>query len=129
MQRARPRCLLKGQSAVVEVTPSRPLCVEDYADYRVSRAWHCLFVRAFSVCLMRPACAWRTMHRVRARCAVVLAIFLVRPAVCRGLCRLQGECTSGTGTCGLACTIDATVNPAQVRQDALLPARLPFLPF
>lgn len=37
VQRARPRCLLKGQSAVVEVTPARPLCVEDYADYRVRR--------------------------------------------------------------------------------------------
>lgn len=35
VQRARPRCLLKGQSAVVEVTPARPICVEDYADYRV----------------------------------------------------------------------------------------------
>lgn len=32
--RKRPRCLLKGQSAVVEVTPARPLCVEDYADCR-----------------------------------------------------------------------------------------------
>ena len=36
VQRARPRCLLKGQSAVVEVTPARPVCVEDYSDYRVS---------------------------------------------------------------------------------------------
>lgn len=34
VQRARPRCLLKGQSAVVEVTPARPLCVEEYAEYR-----------------------------------------------------------------------------------------------
>lgn len=34
VQRLRPRCLLKGQSAVVEVTPARPICVEDYADYR-----------------------------------------------------------------------------------------------
>lgn len=30
----RPRCLLKGQSALVEVTPLQPLCVERYADYR-----------------------------------------------------------------------------------------------
>lgn len=34
VQRARPRCLLKGQSAVVEVTPARPLCLECYSDYR-----------------------------------------------------------------------------------------------
>lgn len=34
VQRARPRCLLKGQSAVVEVTPARPLCLEDYLHYR-----------------------------------------------------------------------------------------------
>ncbi len=34
VQRARPRCLLKGQSAVVEVTPTRPLCLEEYAAYR-----------------------------------------------------------------------------------------------
>ncbi|KAL4448191.1 hypothetical protein ABPG75_005410 [Micractinium tetrahymenae] len=34
VQRARPRCLLKGQSAVVEVTPARPLCLEEYAAYR-----------------------------------------------------------------------------------------------
>lgn len=39
VQRLRPRCLLKGQSAVVEVTPARPICVEDYADYRVSGRW------------------------------------------------------------------------------------------
>lgn len=32
--RRRPRCLLKGQSAVVEITPARPLCLEEYADYR-----------------------------------------------------------------------------------------------
>lgn len=34
VQRARPRCLLKGQSGVVEVTPARPLCLEEYAAYR-----------------------------------------------------------------------------------------------
>lgn len=34
VQRARPRCLLKGQSAVVEVTPARPLCLEEYSAYR-----------------------------------------------------------------------------------------------
>lgn len=34
VQRAKPRCLLKGQSAVVEVTPARPLCLEEYAEYR-----------------------------------------------------------------------------------------------
>jgi elongation factor 1 alpha-like protein len=34
VQRARPRCLLKGQAAVVEVSPTRPLCLESYADYR-----------------------------------------------------------------------------------------------
>lgn len=34
VQRAKPRCLLKGQSAVVEVTPARPLCLEEYAAYR-----------------------------------------------------------------------------------------------
>lgn len=32
--RTKPRCLLKGQTAVVEVTPSRPICLEDYSDYR-----------------------------------------------------------------------------------------------
>ena len=32
--KARPRCLLKGQSAVVEVTPSRPKCLEDYGSDR-----------------------------------------------------------------------------------------------
>ncbi len=32
--RAKPRCLIKGQSAVVEVTPARPLCLEEYSDYR-----------------------------------------------------------------------------------------------
>jgi elongation factor 1 alpha-like protein len=34
VQRQRPRCLLAGQAAVVEVTPTRPLCLERYADYR-----------------------------------------------------------------------------------------------
>lgn len=33
-KKARPRCLLKGQTAVVEVTPARSLCLERYADYR-----------------------------------------------------------------------------------------------
>jgi translation elongation factor EF-1alpha len=32
--RSKPRCLLKGQTAVVEVTPARPLCLEDFADMR-----------------------------------------------------------------------------------------------
>lgn len=32
--RAKPRCVLKGQTAVVEVTPARPLCLEDYSDLR-----------------------------------------------------------------------------------------------
>ena len=30
----RPRCLLRQQTAVVEVTPSRPMCLEEYADYK-----------------------------------------------------------------------------------------------
>ncbi|PSC70924.1 HBS1 isoform X1 isoform B [Micractinium conductrix] len=34
VQRAKPRCLLKGQSAVVEVTPARPLCLEEYSAYK-----------------------------------------------------------------------------------------------
>ena len=34
VQRARPRCLLKGQTAGVEVTPARPMCMEEYAAYR-----------------------------------------------------------------------------------------------
>jgi elongation factor 1 alpha-like protein len=29
--RARPRCLLRGQAAVVEVTPARAVCLEEYA--------------------------------------------------------------------------------------------------
>ncbi len=32
--RAKPRCLLKGQTAVIEITPARPLCLEEYSDYR-----------------------------------------------------------------------------------------------
>jgi elongation factor 1 alpha-like protein len=34
VQRVRPRCLLKGQTAVVEVAPARPMCLEEYAAYR-----------------------------------------------------------------------------------------------
>jgi elongation factor 1 alpha-like protein len=30
----RPRALAKGQTAVLEVTMSRPLCVELYTEYR-----------------------------------------------------------------------------------------------
>ena len=30
----KPRCLLKGQSAMVEVTLSRAVCLETYRDYR-----------------------------------------------------------------------------------------------
>ena len=30
----KPRCLLKGQSAMVEVTLSRTMCLETYKDYR-----------------------------------------------------------------------------------------------
>ena len=30
----KPRCLLKGQSAMVEVTLSRTMCIETYKDYR-----------------------------------------------------------------------------------------------
>jgi elongation factor 1 alpha-like protein len=29
-----PRCLLKGQTAVVEITPARSMCLECYTDYR-----------------------------------------------------------------------------------------------
>ena len=32
--RERPRCLVKGQSAKLEVVPTRPLPLEVYADYR-----------------------------------------------------------------------------------------------
>ena len=32
--RAKPRCLLKGQTAVIEITPARPICLEEYSDYR-----------------------------------------------------------------------------------------------
>ena len=32
--RARPRMLLKGQTAVAEITPARALPLERYADYR-----------------------------------------------------------------------------------------------
>ncbi len=32
--RARPRMLLKGQTAVAEIAPARPLPLERYADYR-----------------------------------------------------------------------------------------------
>ena len=34
VSRARPRCLLKGQTAVVEVTPARAVPLEQYSDYR-----------------------------------------------------------------------------------------------
>ncbi|KAL4857598.1 HBS1-like protein [Chlorella vulgaris] len=34
VQRSRPRCLLKGQVADVEVTPSRPMCLEASTDYK-----------------------------------------------------------------------------------------------
>jgi translation elongation factor EF-1alpha len=34
VQRQRPRCLTKGQTALVEVTPARGLCLEEAADYR-----------------------------------------------------------------------------------------------
>ena len=37
--RARPRCLLKGQTALVEVSPARPLCVEEYAELRSLGRW------------------------------------------------------------------------------------------
>lgn len=30
----KPRCLLQGQSAMVEVTLSRTVCLETYKDYR-----------------------------------------------------------------------------------------------
>lgn len=29
-----PRCLVKGQTAIVQVTPARAMCLEEYADYR-----------------------------------------------------------------------------------------------
>lgn len=32
--RLNPRCLLKGQTAIVEITPNRPMPVEKYADYQ-----------------------------------------------------------------------------------------------
>ena len=32
--RARPRMLLKGQTAVAEIVPARPLPLERYSDYR-----------------------------------------------------------------------------------------------
>lgn len=32
--KSRPRCLLKGQSAMVELTLSRTMCLESYQDYR-----------------------------------------------------------------------------------------------
>lgn len=34
VSKARPRCLLKGQSAMVELTLSRSMCLEVYQDYR-----------------------------------------------------------------------------------------------
>ena len=34
VSKARPRCLLKGQSAMVELTLSRSMCLEPYQDYR-----------------------------------------------------------------------------------------------
>lgn len=34
VKKAKPRCLLKGQSGVVEVQLARPLCMETYADIR-----------------------------------------------------------------------------------------------
>eukprot|EP00798_Chlamydomonas_sp_ICE-L_P032723 gene32723-3607_t len=30
----KPRCILKGQTAVVEITPARPMCLEEYSDYK-----------------------------------------------------------------------------------------------
>mmetsp|Transcript_1332 Transcript_1332/g.5433 ORF Transcript_1332/g.5433 Transcript_1332/m.5433 type:complete len:129 (+) Transcript_1332:52-438(+) len=32
--KSKPRCLLKGQTALVEITPARAICAELYADYR-----------------------------------------------------------------------------------------------
>ena len=32
--KSRPRAILKGQTAVLEVTPDQPLCAERYADFR-----------------------------------------------------------------------------------------------
>lgn len=32
--KTRPRCLLKGQTALVEVTLARPICVEEYGQLR-----------------------------------------------------------------------------------------------
>lgn len=32
--KARPRALTKGQTAVVEISVTRPMCVELYTDYR-----------------------------------------------------------------------------------------------
>lgn len=29
-----PRCLIKGQTALVEITPARSFCAETYADYK-----------------------------------------------------------------------------------------------
>lgn len=34
VSKPRPRCLLKGQSAIVEITLSRTTCLEVYKDYR-----------------------------------------------------------------------------------------------
>lgn len=34
MQRLKPRCLTKGQTALVEVTPGRGMCLEEASDYR-----------------------------------------------------------------------------------------------
>ena len=35
MLKARPRCLTRGMSALVELTPARAVCVERYADFKV----------------------------------------------------------------------------------------------
>lgn len=32
--KARPRALIKGQTAVVVVTPVRAMCLEQYSDYK-----------------------------------------------------------------------------------------------
>lgn len=34
VERHKPRCLLGGQTALVEVTPDRPMCLELYSDYK-----------------------------------------------------------------------------------------------
>lgn len=34
VSKSKPRCLLKGQSAIVEITLSRTICLENYKSYR-----------------------------------------------------------------------------------------------